>query len=73
MIGLEDAFYTYEYSEHFKILPSINGWHNDEERIGSGIKVDSDFTYRSDNNLEWMKISELQLWIEQNKNNIGQI
>ena len=34
MIGLEDAFYTYEYSDYFKILPSINEWHNDEERIG---------------------------------------
>mgnify|MGYP001976086319 CR=1 FL=1 len=67
MIGLEDAPYTYEYPEHFKILPSIHGWYNDEERIGPGIKVDSDFTYRSDNNLKWMKISELQRWIEQNK------
>ena len=73
MIGLEDAPYTYEYSEYFKILPSIHGWHNDEERIGSGIKVDLNFTYRSDNNLKWMKISELQRWIEQNKNKIGQV
>ena len=73
MIGLEDAPYTYEYPEYFKILPSINGWHNDEYRIASGIKVDSDFTYRSDNNLEWMKISELQRWIEQNKNKIGKV
>ena len=70
MIGLEDAPYTYEYPEYFKILPSIHGWHNDEERIGSGIKVDSDFTYRSDRNLKWMRISELQRWIEQNKNKI---
>ena len=71
MIGLEDAPYTYEYSGHFKILPSIHEWHNDEKRIASGIKVDPDFTYRSDNNLAWMKISELQRWIEQNKNKIG--
>lgn len=73
MIGIEDAPYTYEYPGHFKILPSIHGWHNDEKRIASGIKVDSDFTYRSDNNLQWMKISELQRWIEQNKNIIGRI
>ena len=72
MISLEDAPYTYEYPEHFKILPSIHGWHNDEKRIASGIKVDSDFTYRSDNNLQWMKIPELQRWIEQNKRKIGQ-
>ncbi|MEK9532814.1 MAG: polysaccharide biosynthesis protein, partial [Alphaproteobacteria bacterium] len=73
MIGLEDAFYTYEYSEHFKILPSINGWHNDQERIGTGKKVDPEFTYRSDNNQEWMEISELQYWIEQNKEKIGRV
>ena len=24
MIGVEDAQYTYEYPEHFKILPNIN-------------------------------------------------
>ena len=24
MIGIEDAPYTYEYSDHFKILPAIN-------------------------------------------------
>ena len=66
----------------------MNGWqsHSDSpnkfigkrfrklrRRIGSGIKVDPDFTYRSDNNLKWMKISELQLWIEQNKDKIGRV
>ena len=73
MIGPEDAFYTYEYSKYFKILPSINGWYKDQKRIKAGLKVASDFTYRSDNNLEWMKISELKLWMEQNKNKIGKL
>jgi UDP-N-acetylglucosamine 4,6-dehydratase len=71
MIGLEDAPYTYEYPEHFKILPSINSWNNDPERISDGVKVDSNFTYCSDNNKEWMKISELQEWVEKNQNRIG--
>jgi len=73
MIGQEDALYTYEYPGHFKILPSINEWSHDPERIGGGIKVDSDFTYCSDNNKEWMKISELKEWIEKNKIKIGKI
>ena len=73
MIGPEDAFYTYEYQSHYKILPSINEWANDPERIGNGIKVDSDFIYSSDNNKEWMEISELQGWIEENRNKIGNI
>jgi UDP-N-acetylglucosamine 4,6-dehydratase/5-epimerase len=73
MIGPEDAYYTYEYPDFFKILPSINNWANDPERIGSGIKVASDFMYSSDNNKDWMEISELQGWIEKNHNKIGNI
>ena len=73
MIGFEDAPYTYEYSNHYKILPSINSWANDPERIGSGKKVADDFIYSSDNNKEWMNISELKDWIEKNYSNIGKI
>ena len=73
MIGPEDVLYTYEYPGHFKILPSINDWSNDPERIGNGVKVDPDFTYCSDNNKEWMEIGVLQNWIEKNRNKIGNI
>ena len=73
MIGTEDAFYTYEYHNYFKILPSINGWADDPKRIGTGVKVGSNFTYCSDNNKDWMEISELQEWIEKNQHKIGNI
>jgi len=73
MIGSEDALYTYEYSGYFKILPSINNWSSDPARIGNGKKVDEGFTYASDSNPEWMEISELQEWIEVNRNKIGNI
>jgi len=73
MIGIEDALYTYEYPGHFKILPSINNWAKDEARIGDGVRVPEDFMYTSDNNKEWMEISELKNWIESNKNKIGNI
>ena len=71
MIGSEDALYTYEYPGHFKILPSINDWSNDLERIGDGIKVELGFTYCSDSNKERMEVSELKKWIEENRNKIG--
>jgi UDP-N-acetylglucosamine 4,6-dehydratase/5-epimerase len=71
MIGPEDALYTYEYQDHYKILPSIHEWSNDPERIGSGVKVDSDFIYSSDKNKEWMAINTLKEWIESNKHKIG--
>ena len=73
MIGPEDALYTYEYPGYFKILPSINDWSKDPERIGVGIRVDPKFMYSSDNNKEWMEISELQEWILKNKDKIGNV
>ena len=73
MIGVEDALYTYEYPGHFKILPSINDWSKDKARINDGVRVSENFTYTSDNNAEWMEISELQKWIKTNKNKIGSI
>ena len=63
MIGLEDAPYTFEYKEHFKILPMINDWFNSKDRIKGGVLVDSNFTYSSDNNLEWMTVRKLEEWI----------
>jgi UDP-N-acetylglucosamine 4,6-dehydratase (inverting) len=73
MIALEDALYTYEYSTYFKILPSINNWSKDPDRIGKGIKVESDFVYSSDNNKDWMEIETLKKWIFNNKDIIGNI
>ena len=73
MIGAEDVLYTYEYPEYFKILPSINGWWDDPERIGKGVRVDSNFVYRSDTNNDWMEISDLRKWIDKYIDRIGKI
>ena len=73
MIGIEDALYTYEYPEHFKILPALHDWYTSTERIKNGKKVDEGFSYTSENNKEWMEISNLQHWINANKNKIGLI
>jgi UDP-N-acetylglucosamine 4,6-dehydratase len=71
MIGLEDALYTYEYEDHYKILPAIHNWNNDPARINNGKLVSPTFTYCSDNNAEWMKTEELRSWIEHNRQKIG--
>jgi UDP-N-acetylglucosamine 4,6-dehydratase len=73
MIGFEDAPYTYEYYEHFKILPAIHGWSNDPYRINGGKLVPPDFTYCSDNNREWMSVEDLRVWLHRNRARIGQI
>jgi UDP-N-acetylglucosamine 4,6-dehydratase (inverting) len=73
MIGLEDALYTYEYEEHYKVLPVIFNWGRDPKRINDGTLVAPNFTYRSDNNKDWMNIDTLSAWIEDNRDKIGKI
>ena len=65
MIGIDDAPYTYEYKDYFKILPAINKWSIDEKRIKNGKLVESNFSYSSDVNKEWMSENELRNWIKQ--------
>src|SRR6056300_519271 len=67
MIGAEDAYFTYEYPQHYKILPQINNWDKDANRIKDGKKVPEGFVYASDNNAEWMSDTELQAWIDANR------
>ena len=73
MIGEEDAHYTFAYPEHYKILPVINEWSTSPERIKDGVKVAEGFTYRSDNNTEWMSADELMAWVNNNRDYIGKI
>jgi UDP-N-acetylglucosamine 4,6-dehydratase len=73
MISPEDALYTYEYPEHFKILPNINGWATCPKRIKDGKKVPDGFLYTSDNNPEWMSDGDFEKWVEINLGKIGRI
>lgn len=71
MIGTEDAPHTYEYAEHYKILPAIHNWSMDPKRINGGKLVAPDFTYCSDNNNEFMSVATLKEWIAQNSNKMS--
>jgi UDP-N-acetylglucosamine 4,6-dehydratase (inverting) len=73
MIGAEDSFYSYEYPDHFKILPAIHEWDKDANRIKDGKKVREGFSYTSDNNSAWMSPTELKAWIDVNREKIGKI
>ena len=73
MIGAEDSYSTFEYLEHFKILPQINGWADDQKRIKNGVKVPEGFVYVSDSNPSWMSHADLQAWIDANADLIGKI
>lgn len=73
MIGEEDALYTYEYPEHFKILPAIHDWSSDPFRIKDGVRVPEGFIYSSSNNTQWMSVEALRAWISANAGKIGKI
>jgi UDP-N-acetylglucosamine 4,6-dehydratase/5-epimerase len=63
MISVEDAYYTYEYDDHYKILPAIHNWSEDPARIADGRKCPEGFCYSSDNNRHWMTPAELTAWM----------
>jgi UDP-N-acetylglucosamine 4,6-dehydratase len=73
MIGEEDAMHTYEYSDYYKILPAIHKWSEDPARINGGVKVSPDFTYSSNNNIDWMSEEQLRAWIDANASMVGKI
>lgn len=73
MISSEDAPYTYDYGDHYRILPAINNWSKTEDMIGSGVKVPDDFFYTSDSNSEWMTVDALRAWIDENRDKVGAI
>ena len=66
MISLEDSYSTYEYDDYYKILPQINEWSIDNNRIKNGVKVSDGFVYSSDNNKQWMTKDELKKWVDNN-------
>ncbi len=73
MIGIEDAPFTYEYKEYFKILPQIREWSTAPYQIKDGTLVPHNFSYTSDNNKDWMNIETLQNWIRENDKKMGNI
>ena len=73
MIGEEDAPYTYEYDQYFKILPQINDWFLDQDRIRGGRRVEEGFVYDSSNNQDWMTNETFKAWIKSNMHLIGNI
>ena len=62
-ISKDEAQYTYEYENFFKILSPLNNWNQGKKRIGKGEKVPKDFFYTSDHNDRWLTGPDLTEWI----------
>ena len=73
MIGPDDAAYTYEYKNYFKILPSAPTWGEEPFNVKGSQKVKAGFSYSSDSNSDFMGSIELKHWIEANRSIIGNI
>jgi UDP-N-acetylglucosamine 4,6-dehydratase (inverting) len=72
MIGADDAQYTFEYFDYYKILPAIHNWSDDPKRINGGKALPAGFVYASDTNADWMTVDALRRWIGENRGTIGQ-
>jgi UDP-N-acetylglucosamine 4,6-dehydratase (inverting) len=68
MIGVEDAPFTYEYDDYYKILPSIIIRGDFDLMAHGGKLVEKNFSYTSDNNSAWMSPESLNAWIKENLN-----
>jgi UDP-N-acetylglucosamine 4,6-dehydratase (inverting) len=66
MIGIEDAPFTFEYTDYYKILPQIYEWSTDRKRIKDGFAVPEDFSYTSENNSVWYSKSDIRNWVHHN-------
>ena len=71
MIGAEDAAHTFEFDEHYKIIPAIHNWSKDPGRIKNGRVVPEGFSYTSNNNADWMSPEPLTGWITANRDKVG--
>ena len=69
MIGQDDARFTYEYSDHFKILPDYLMKSKLIKKLLAKVKKYTKFIYSSETNNEWMTIKELSSWLKKIKKN----
>lgn len=63
LIGEDEAQYTYKFDGYYKILSPLNNWCNDKKRTSGGVKVGSDFIYKSDTNDTWLSQKKLERWL----------
>ena len=66
MISSSDSENTFEFKDHYKILPSMYNW-SVPQKVRVGKKVKKNFEYASNTNKKWMEVSELRNWIKKNQ------
>ena len=69
MISSEDAPFTYEYKEYYKIVPATNSPESNSKLTIGGRAVPNGFCYSSDQNDDWMSKNEILNWLKENEVN----
>lgn len=67
MIGLEDSSVTFDFGNHYRLIPFFTETNVYSEEELNGRKVDENFTYSSDQNEDWMDVNDVKDWVKKNK------
>ena len=62
MITSEDSEYTYEFKDHYRIIPMIKDF---KYKINKGKLVKRGFEYISNTNSNWINDKDLRLWLKE--------
>lgn len=65
MIGSEDAPYTFDFNDHYRIYP-LATYGEERFEIAASKKIAEDFVYASDTNEQWMTVQQLRSWLSKN-------
>ena len=63
MISNADASFTYEYEDHFKILPRLHTWAQEFPVPKGGKLVSPGFSYSSSHNDKWVTVGDWKNWL----------
>ena len=67
MISKEDAAYTFEYEDYYKIIPATVSSEIAKARTKGAKPVHDGFYYSSDQNPDWMPKDRICRWLEENE------
>ncbi|MBI5446272.1 MAG: UDP-N-acetylglucosamine 4,6-dehydratase (inverting) [Deltaproteobacteria bacterium] len=60
MIPYDEARNSLEYERHYVIQPQFDWWASVRKRLNGGSPLPENFSYRSDNNTQWLSVEELR-------------
>lgn len=66
MITSDDAISTIEFDDYYVIIPSTESKYLEKYKEKQFKSVDSDFSYSSDNNTDWLTIDEFKQLVSEN-------